>query len=1250
MLRPPSSALSLRNQRNRRPVTKSQLLSRLRQTPRGTLRPRVPREQCPVLPTSQGPANLRKKGPLGNQSIVLAICRTWTSSVSRTTSLTRGSRAPGTPAPWSAPSLSPNPSPNPRPDPDPAPDPSPLPIPRPTISRPSSHQQQTGTPSPWTVLRLPLPATRPPPKWWWGRVRAGQPTACGALPRGDSQAKIIKLVKMDTENLVQWNIRGLKSNYEELKLLLNKSYTPIVALQDCKLGEEQLSPRGYALLKGNCPAGEAALLINQRVVHTELTLNSTLHAVAATVTLNKTFTICSIYLTPGESITKLNLENLIDQLPRPFLLLGDFNAHSPVWGDSRRDGRGKLIESFLQDNDLILLNSKSPTFVHSAYNSTSAIDLTVASPTIALDFQWSVHDDLCGSDHFPIFLTTHAEDNATHPRYNFKKANWNLFGDLCSRSIDQKILESNCPVELFTEKITAAAREAIPPYRGGKNLPRVPWFNEECKQAILDRKRAQRKFFKHPTLLNFINFKKAKAKSKFTIKQSKASSWRHYVSTINSHTSIKSVWKKIRKTKGKDTTPKTHLKKNTILISDPKEQANYLAESFSKNSSSQNYSKSFQKIKDRKERTPPPPNFFSDNMENYNKPFLLNELKDALNKSNETAAGPDGLYYQFLTHLPQDCLKILLQLFNTIWLSGKIPSSWKEATVVPIPKPNKDLSDPTNYRPIALTSCLCKTMERMVNDRLVWVLESKKLLSKFQCGFRKDHSTLDHLVRFEHFIREAFARKKQVLAVFFDLEKAYDTTWKHGILSDLFDLEFRGRLPIFIQNFLSHRHFQVKSGSTFSNSYLQENGVPQGSILSPMLFNLKINNIMKSVSNNANASLFVDDFAVYIEGKHLKHLERSMQLCINKIQKWVAENGFKFSISKTTCVHFHKQRIYTEHSLHLDGQAITVKDEVKFLGLVFDKKLNFKAHIKYLKEKCRKALNILRVVGHTDWGADKSTLLKLYRTLVRSKLDYGCAVYGSTKNYILKLLDPIHHQGLRIALGAFRTSPVQSLYAEAGEPSLRHRRLKLSLNYFLKLKSLPENPCHHVINNPPPSELFERTKTIPPFGTRTLPHIEEANIEPNSIDSQYERTPPPWEHSNIMFDTSLSCFKKEQTSETVLRKEFQQLRERYNSYFEAYTDGSKSEHKVAAAAFFTKDLDNPKTTRLRDGSSVFNAELEGVLLALKKFLTLSQPKNLLFIQTAYPQWKACGTRLLKLKMWNAFTTFLKRYPRRPSWS
>ena len=99
-------------------------------------------------------------------------------------------------------------------------------------------------------------------------------------------------------------------------------------------------------------------------------------------------------------------------------------------------------------------------------------------------------------------------------------------------------------------------------------------------------------------------------------------------------------------------------------------------------------------------------------------------------------------------------------------------------------------------------------------------------------------------------------------------------------------------------------------------------------------------------------------------------------------------------------------------------------------------------NIQYLKTSCQKALDILRVVGHTDWGADRIVVLRLYRSLVRSKLDYGCIVYGSTRRSVLKQLDPIYHQGLQIALGAFRTSPAQSLYIEAHEPSLTTCRLK----------------------------------------------------------------------------------------------------------------------------------------------------------------------------------------------------------------
>ena len=124
----------------------------------------------------------------------------------------------------------------------------------------------------------------------------------------------------------------------------------------------------------------------------------------------------------------------------------------------------------------------------------------------------------------------------------------------------------------------------------------------------------------------------------------------------------------------------------------------------------------------------------------------------------------------------------------------------------------------------------------MVNDRLVWTLERERLISEYQCGFRRGRSTLDHLVKFESFLRNAFIRKQHAVAVFFDLEKAYDMTWRYGIMRDLYDLGIRGRLPIFIASFLSNRHFRVRIGTVLSNPHDQDWGCPRAaSSLSPFL-------------------------------------------------------------------------------------------------------------------------------------------------------------------------------------------------------------------------------------------------------------------------------------------------------------------------------------------------------------------------------------------------------------------------------
>ena len=263
-----------------------------------------------------------------------------------------------------------------------------------------------------------------------------------------------------------------------------------------------------------------------------------------------------------------------------------------------------------------------------------------------------------------------------------------------------------------------------------------------------------------------------------------------------------------------------------------------------------------------------------------------------------------------------------------------------------------------------------------------------------------------------------------------------------------------------------------------------------------------------------------------------------MQLCVNRVQKWVSENGFKFSTSKTVCIHFHQQYVFfPDPNILLGKTPIKVVKAAKFLDLIFDTKLTFKNHIKYLKTSCQKALDILRVVRHTDWGADRIILLRLYRSLVRSKLDYGCIVYGSARRLILKQLDPIHHQGLRIVLGAFRTSPAQSLYIEAHEPSLTTRRLKLSLNYVLKLKSLPENPAYSCVFEPENTKLFEAAESkVPPLGIRIIPHLEKSKLSLNLVDDASPLDIVPWKVSVPVVRFDLTSFKKDTTNPEIYKQ------------------------------------------------------------------------------------------------------------------
>ena len=161
------------------------------------------------------------------------------------------------------------------------------------------------------------------------------------------------------------------------------------------------------------------------------------------------------------------------------------------------------------------------------------------------------------------------------------------------------------------------------------------------------------------------------------------------------------------------------------------------------------------------------------------------------------------------------------------------------------------------------------------------------------------------------------------------------------------------------------------------------------------------------------------------------------------------------------------------------------------------------------------------MLSHTFWGADRTTLLKLYWSPVWSKLDYGCIIYGSARKSYLQMLDPIHNQGLKLALGAFRTSPVASLYVEADEPSLYSRGEKLSLQYALRLTANPSNPAHVVTFPPNYADLYERKpKAIKSFGIRISTLLESANIKPQNDEKHFTPNIPAWcmKQPEILFD------------------------------------------------------------------------------------------------------------------------------------
>ena len=650
-----------------------------------------------------------------------------------------------------------------------------------------------------------------------------------------------------------------------------------------------------------------------------------------------------------------------------------------------------------------------------------------------------------------------------------------------------------------------------------------------------------------------------------------------------------------------DIYPKTFvLHANKTCMADPGMVAGTIGLYYSKISEGGHLSQDFHSLKTQAESSPI--QFRLSSEESYNAPFSTHELSTVIHSCKNTSEGLDEVHYRMLKHLSPEAMKFLLSTYNRIWLEGSFPATWRVALVIPIPKPNKD------YRPIALTSCLCKVLERMVNARLMWFLESRDLLSPLQYGYRQTRSTLDPLIKLESCIKTAFAKKQSVIAVFFDLEKAYDTTWKYHILQTLQSFRLDGNMGVFIQNFLSSRTFRVRIHNTISDPFLQHEGVPQGSVLSTTLFLIAINDIVTALPPKVHASLYVDDFAIYAEDSNIPALQTLIQTAITATSTWASRHGFQFSTSKSCAVTFTRRRTIPHPPLSLYGAPLRYQDSAKFLGLTFDSRLTWDAHISSLKISALRDLRLLQVLSHVAWGADRRTLLRLHLVLILSKLDYGCQVYSSASSTTLRKLDAVHHLGLRLAIGAFRSSPIKSLYVESGFPSLYQRRNLLSLRYYARLHQVQSPPVLRI--SEPVLQYYTSRPHLPAsYPLRIRPLLSASSLSMADVILFRPALYPPWLLPQPVVCHSMFPYTKSSSSPTALRLAFLEHLTTHSSAIHVYTDGSKSSHGTGFAVLFP---DRSYQYSLPFVASVLTAELHALLMAVKRAHNSSSSSFILF--------------------------------------
>ena len=794
--------------------------------------------------------------------------------------------------------------------------------------------------------------------------------------------------------------------------------------------------------------------------------------------------------------------NIKNENPYMTFFTGDFNAHSQLWyREGKTTPEGKEFEDLISSLGLSQVINEPTNF--EPHKNPSCIDLVITDqPNLVLDSGTRPSPDpLC---HHQIIYCKSSFSLPPSPPYErefwyYPRAN----KDLLQRSMgnfpwEQRLNlnpDPNWQVKEFT-KIFLNIMSNFIPHEMRKITPREnPWITKPLK-AMINRKDRLYKNYKRNGYQQ--NDKVRLDNFRLECQQAVEDAKKAYMTSLgnklhNQHTNGKLFWRIVNKVMNKSKAPKIPpLLVDNKFILNCKEKAKLFTTFFCKQCT-MNVTTSVLPILT-----------YKTNERLDNVAVTINDIIPLIRKLDPNkATGPDGISCKMLLLCGDTVTLPLKILFTNILSTGIYPNTWKLANVTPIHK-KSDKQLIKNYRPVSLLPICGKILEKIIFNQLYSFLNTNNLITKKQSGFRPGDSTTNQLLDFVDTIHQSFDANPtlEVRAVFMDISKAFDKVWHEGLIFKLEQNGVSGVLLNLFKNYLSNRRQRVVLNGSAAEYDNVKSGVPQGSVLGPLLFLIYINDLEENIRSQVR--FFADDTMLFSIVKNPVTSSNDLNQDLETIRLWAHQWKLEFNPDPTkqaTELVFSCKNDPPAHPpIYFNGNVVTKVDEHKHLGIIFDSKLNFKSHV---NEKITKAKKIIGMIKHLSQYLPIKTLNVMYKSLVRPHLDYCDIILhiptaedvdnppppfeDGLLNALMKKIESVQYQAALAITGTWKGTSRVKIYKELGFESLSKRRALHRVIQIFK-----------ILNNLTPSYLRDK---MPPPRLRAL-----RNDNPNVLRERITRT------------------------------------------------------------------------------------------------------------------------------------------------